>query len=263
MDTLSGRRRKQLRSLRRKKARQETGCFLVDGVRACEAMLRSEAAVETLLVTPEAEEDARIRAVVQALTKRRCEVLRCSAADIQSVADVTTAQGLLAVAQWRDRPEQDLLGAPPSMVLALDRVSDPGNVGTILRAADWFGVGAVLLGKGCAELLSPKTVRASAGSLFHVAIWRGVDLARQLALLRQGGHAIVASSASGDPCRTGWRERATTLVLGNEAHGLSPEVLSLADRQIAVPGRGRAESLNVAMAAVALLALADRPSPSA
>ena len=262
MHRLSRTRMKQLRALKTAKGRRETGLFLVEGMRACDTALRAGCEVDCVLVSDAAAQDSQTQALLAGLTQPGPQVLGCTEGQLQSVADVTTAQGLVLVARWRRRHVEDLLSAPPPLVVALDRVGDPGNVGTILRAADWFGVGGVVLGHGCADLLNPKTVRASAGSLFHVPVWRNVDLPVLLPRLREAGHRVVATGTDGEPVRPGWAACPTTLVLGSEGHGLSPELDGLADARLAVPGRGRAESLNVAMAAVAALALATwGPAP--
>jgi TrmH family RNA methyltransferase len=258
VDRLSRARLKSIRALRSGKARRETGLFLVEGVRACEAFLDGGGDPQTVLLAEDAGE--RANGVALALGRRGAETIACTIQDIRSVAAAQTAQGILVVADWHDRDIADLVARPPSLVLALDGVGDPGNVGAVVRAADWFGAGGVVLANGCADLLNPKTVRATAGSLFHVPVWRDVDLGDVLRRLRDAGHEVVVAAAQGPPCGPGWRKRPCALVLGSEAHGVSPTIQAAADRLIAVAGRGRAESLNVAMAATALLVLAEVPA---
>ena len=245
---------KKLRALRLKKTRRETGLFLVEGVRACEALARGPAQIETVLVTSRVRARERAARLLEALDADGHEILTCSEQDIGSVADAASAQGLLAVCRWQDRDPEEMFRAPFSLALALDHVANPGNVGTVIRAADWFGADAVVLSEGCADVLNPRTVRASAGSLFHVPVWREAALPAILARLREGGCAVIAADQQGEPDLLGWRGPRSVLVLGSEADGLSAEIRGLADRLVAVPRAGRAESLNVAMAAVALMA---------
>lgn len=254
MDRLSKAHLKDLRALRLKKRRDGTGRFIVEGPRACEAILAGDVEVLELLLTPRVESDERARRLADAVTAAGASVRQCTDEDLQSIADATHAQGVLAVCKWHDRPLNALPPDGASLVLALDRVADPGNVGTLLRAADWFGVDAVALGEGCADALNPKTVRASAGTVAMTPLWRRCPLPETLGRLRSKGFALVAASADGEPNLTNWRRERTVLILGNEAHGLSDETRALADELVAVPRRGRGESLNVAMAGVALLA---------
>lgn len=260
MGRLSKAHLKDLRALRLKKRRDATRTFIVEGLRACEALVSGDVEVAELLLSPRSETDERARRVRDALADRGARVLACSEEDLQAVADATTAQGILAVCRWRERALDELPPEGASLVLVLDRVADPGNVGTLVRAADGFGADAVVLGEGCADLLNPKTIRAAAGAVAYVPVWRRCPLVEAFDRLRSEGFALVAASAEGQPDLNNWRRDRTALILGSEAHGLSDGTCEVADAFVAVPRRGRGESLNVAMAAVALLAadLAER-----
>lgn len=254
MEALSKNRRKQIRALLRKKERRATGLFLAEGSRVCEAAAESEAEIASVLATPrygKTQEEAR---VLSALLSRADESFACSDDDLRQVSDTESAQGILAVCRWKETSLDDLLAKSPSLLVALDGVADPGNVGTILRAADWFGAQGVLLGCGCAEATNPKSVRASAGSIFHVPVLSGRPLAECLEALRRKGFRVVVADAGGDPDWLGWRRGPSVLVMGSEARGVGPLTRETADAVVAVPRRGRAESLNVAMAAAVLLA---------
>ena len=254
MENLSRAELKRLRALRLKKSRRGDTEIIVEGVRACEAICQAQAQPRLALVTADACAGERVRRTLDALASRGARLLLASAEDIQALADAETAQGLLAVCAWRERSVEDLVRQPPTPLVALDRVSDPGNAGSILRAADWFGAGGLVAGAGSADLLNPKAIRAAAGSIFNVPLWRGVDLPDTLRRLQGAGFRVVAATPRGRPAWRAWRRDPCVLVLGNEGHGLSPEVETLADDLVAVPGRGRAESLNAAMAATVLLA---------
>lgn len=254
LETLSRAELKRLRALRLKKTRRGDTEIIVEGVRACESICRAQAGIRLALATAEAAAGERVRQVLDALARRGARVLDASPEDIQSLADVETAQGLLAVCAWRERLVEELLSDPPTPLVALDGVSDPGNAGSIVRAADWFGAGGLVAGAGSADLLNPKSIRAAAGSVFNVPLWRGVDLPDTLRRLQAKGFRVVAATPRGRPAWREWRRDPCVLVLGNEGHGLSADVEALADDLVAVPGRGRAESLNAAMAATVLLA---------
>lgn len=183
----------------------------------------------------------------------------------------TDAQGLLAVI---DEPEngniaEALDGA--RLVLALPHISDPGNLGTIIRAADAAGADAVLVGKGSVELYSPKTIRSTAGSLFHLPVISGLSFEEISSRGREAGLHVLGADATGQwslsnllgelqPHETEPGDTLTSLklseptmwVLGNEAHGFDELNMSLLDGTVFIPLFGKAESLNVSMAATIL-----------
>ena len=148
-----------------------------------------------------------------------------------------------------------LFGPGDRLLLALDAVSDPGNVGTIIRTADWFGAGGVLLGRGCVEPFNEKVVRATAGSLFHIPIVDEVELLEVLAQAKATGFRVVVAAAGGSVSLSDWRPaKRNVLVVGSEAHGVSADIRDSADVTVAIPRYGRAESLNAGVAAAILLA---------
>ena len=167
---------------------------------------------------------------------------------MERVASTETPQPLLATVRLRRSSLADLAGA--TFVLVGDRINDPGNAGTMLRSAEAAGVDAVVFTKGSVDVFNPKVVRASAGALFAVPVVTDVDARRRAARCR-------TCVRSGRRRTTGRRSPTTdftaptALVVGNEAHGLDPS--TGVDEWITIPHRGRAESLNVAMAATLLV----------
>ncbi len=133
-------------------------------------------------------------------------------------------------------------------MVALDDLSDPGNCGSIIRGCDWFGADAIVMGKGCPDKENGKLVRATMGGLFYLPILPVEDLAKTLGKLRSAGYKIVAGvlGASESLPEFEWPAK-TALVVGNEARGVSREILELADHQVEIPSFGKGESLNAAM----------------
>lgn len=169
----------------------------------------------------------------------------------------TTERPQPNIAILRSRPTDDHVLGSCDLVVVADRLSDPGNLGTILRSAEAAGVDAVVLTPGSVDPLNPKVVRASAGALFHVQV-----VVATLGQVRDAGLTIVGTSSHLGDRHTDadWSGRAA-LVLGNEAHGLSDD--ADVDRWVRIEHRGRAESLNVAMAATVLVFEAARHRPDA
>jgi RNA methyltransferase, TrmH family len=250
---------KRLAQLLRAPGRREAGRHLVEGPHAVGEALAA-GVVEEVLGTPDVlaslERDLPLPAGVRVTSVTDHVLAR--------LTDTRTPQGLVAVARnvtsWLD----EVLDA--RLVVVLHEVADPGNAGTILRTADAAGAGAVVLTVGSVDPFAPKAVRAAAGSTYHVPLVTQVATVDAIAALSDAGHLVVGldGTAEASVFELAAGPAGLALVLGNEAHGLPAEVIAVLDGRVAVPIRGRAESLNVAAAAaVALYAAAgatDRTS---
>ena len=185
-------------------------------------------------------------------------VATVSAKAVGELSDTVTPQGILAVCRTVDIPLTQALAADARLVVLCDQIRDPGNLGTVIRCADAFGADAVLISTDSVDLYNPKTVRASTGSLFHLPVSIGVDLAEAVATARAAGLAVFGADGAAhctvDDLATAGELAAPTLwVFGNEAWGLTAEHAGLLDRLVALPIYGRAESLNLSTAAAVLL----------
>lgn len=235
---------KALRDLRDAKGRAAAGCYLVEGVKLCtEAMQYADV---VMLLVDEAHQDA-----FAPLIARARDVLLVPAHIIDAVCEAKTPQGIAASVCF---PAPLDLDTAHSTVLVLDGVQDPGNVGTMLRTAEAAGISAALLSPTCADAFAPKTVRATMGSVFRLPVWRGA-LAEALTLLQRRGFTLVSSELGGQPFAGAVRalRQPCALIVGSEGSGVSPAISALADVRVALPMRGRAESLNAAVAAGILM----------
>ncbi len=174
------------------------------------------------------------------------------------LADTVTPQGILALCDCVDVPLAEALSDGARLVVLCDQVRDPGNLGTVIRCADAFGADAVLVSGDSVDLYNPKTVRASTGSVFHLPICTGIDLAEAVALGRQNGLATYGADGGADCtiddlAASGELAKPILWVFGNEAWGLTDDHIALLDRLVALPMYGRAESLNLSTAAAVIL----------
>ena len=183
---------------------------------------------------------------------------------LAAMADTVTPQGLLAVCALVDVPLATVLAGRPALVAVLAHVRDPGNAGTVVRAADAAGAGGVVLSDASVDVHNPKCVRASAGSIFHLPVATGELLVPALHELRAAGLRVYAADVSGDldlddlldaveDGEPGGLADPVAWVFGNEAWGLPHEALAASDGVVRVPVHGRAESLNLATAATVCL----------
>ena len=256
---------KAARRLTKRAFRQRERAFLAEGPQAVAEAFSSGARVSDLFVTVPAR--SRHSDLVTAMAGAGIGVHTVSGEVMDELAQTVTPQGLLAVCGFIDVPLTELVKKTPkapqgghvlSLVALLANVRDPGNAGTVLRTADAAGADAVVFADASVDPYNGKCVRASAGSLFHLPVVAGARLEEAVETMREAGLRIVAADGRADrsldePDVQARLAEPTAWMFGNEAWGLPPELVALADEPVAVPIYGRAESLNLAAAAAVCL----------
>lgn len=236
--------------LTKRSARQETGLYLLEGPQATREVLayRPESVIE-IFATPTAME--RHPDVRDAARDAGFEVIFTTEAVLDAMADTVTPQGIVAVARQTPTSVRDVFADSPKLVVICEEVRDPGNLGTIIRAADAAGADAVILTGRTVDPYNPKVVRATTGSLFHLPVAVGVDLASTVERAHSAGLRVIAADVGGGDflASRAILSEPTAWLFGNEARGLEPEALELADLSLRLPIYGSAESLNLATAA--------------
>ena len=237
---------KEARKLSRRSVRAERRLFLADGPKAVEGALEVPDRVVEVFATPEAS-----RTYAALLADAPVTLVDDRA--LASLSDSVTPAGLVAVCHFLHVGLADLTTGGTSPVVVCADVRDPGNAGTIIRAADSAGADAVVLTGRTVDLYNPKVVRSTTGSLFHVPVAVGADLADAIGRAHSAGLQVLAADVKGEDLlaarRDGELARPTAWVFGNEARGLADDLLGLVDRVVTVPIYGRAESMNLATAA--------------
>ena len=232
--------------LKQKKYRTQNGLYLAEGLRTAEEAVAYKA-VETLFYV--ATDDERTMRLLEDAAAQNIKLVCVSENAMKKIADTETPQGIIAVCKMR-QPKLENLLASAKMLLVLDRVGDPGNIGTMLRTADAAGIGGLVLLKGCADIYAPKTVRSSMGSLFHIPVLSGVSEQEFVSAAKKAGYDLLVTCLDGaDNLYKADLSGRIAFVMGNEAGGVSETLLEKADKRVYIPMAGRAESLNVAMAA--------------
>ncbi|MFJ2509037.1 TrmH family RNA methyltransferase [Arthrobacter citreus] len=270
---------KEAAKLAGRSARLKTGRFLAEGPQAVrEALIAHRAALA----------EGRPGVVVEAYATQACldrlpelaeladqATLRLATDEVlAAMADTVSPQGIVAVCRIQSPSLEEVLAARPKLLAVMCEVRDPGNAGTILRAADSAGADAVILTASSVDIHNPKAVRSTVGSLFHLPVVSGVDFAELSSRLHEGGITILAADGYGsqdldalqdssalrrlapaaDAADAGPRlEDPSAWLFGNEAQGLAEDELAAADYRVAVPVYGQAESLNVGTAATVCL----------
>jgi len=245
---------KYLRSLRLKKYRDAERKFVLEGWRPLRDALESNFLIEMIAVLP-AERSKAENASLFALAKDRgISVKEVKTLQLKQISDEENSQGVVALVHQQVQPFDAMSFQSANFIVACDHISDPGNLGTILRTCDWFGVDTVLLSKGCVSLYNEKVVRSTAGSIFHLQIAEDLDFNLVLPNLKSKGFKIIATTLNGKPLSNFTFSPKTVLLLGSEAHGITPAVIKQSDEVLKIQSYGKAESLNVGIACGVFLA---------
>lgn len=236
--------------LAKKDARSTTGLFLLEGPQGLKEALDRPKLIEELYATQDCID--RYPELFERAAKARVETQLVSEPVLKALSDTVAPQGVLAVVQQMHVGLDDIIAAKPRLVAVLSQIRDPGNAGTVLRAADAAGADAVIFSEASVDAYNPKVVRSTTGSLFHLPFAIDVPVFEAIERLRAAGLQVFAADGSGvaiPELSEGELAKPTAWVFGNEAWGFEPEVLAAVDRAVAVPIYGAAESLNLATAA--------------
>lgn len=231
-----------------KTARIKNSCFIVEGLKNVEEALDSDFDIGFIVLS-----DAFLESHNVFLEKLKRKVSqdklhKVSHKTFIELTDTVTPQGILAVINFKDMEIDNIL-KENFLIIALDRIQDPGNMGTIIRTADAAGADGIVVGKGCVDIYNPKVVRSTMGSLFHIPIVQTDDLCKTLVELKQRGGKVVTTHLSAKKAYYNVNfKTSTVIVMGSEAEGVSQEISILSDELIKISMPGQAESLNVAVA---------------
>ena len=250
---IEGRHHSLVKMLRRMVRTQELsadGLVLLETVRLVEDALASGAVIRKVFLSADAT--ARFQDLLQKFSAET-EILEVTPKVFDTLVTTQTSQGILALAAEPRWTTQDLFAQTPPLILVLAGIQDPGNLGTILRAADAFGATGVMMTQGTVSPYNAKALRATAGALFRLPLLRGLTAAEALSLLRQHQVRIFASIAAGGELLSKVNfVQPTAVVLGSEGHGLLDEWRKTA-KPLTIPIAPAVESLNVAVAAAVIL----------
>jgi TrmH family RNA methyltransferase len=240
--------------LQQKKYRDAEQKFLLEGWRPLRDAMESNASLELIAVLPAARRNPEHQSILAHATNRNIPIKELKEVQLKQISDEVHSQGVVTlVRRNREVFDTKFLHAA-KMIIACDNISDPGNLGTILRTCDWFGVDAVLCSEGCVSLYNEKVVRATAGSIFHLNVFENLNLSTVLSQLQSEEFKLIATVLDGKPLNSSIQLEKSILLLGSEAHGVHPDLLRQADEVVSIPRFGKAESLNVGIACGIFLA---------
>jgi TrmH family RNA methyltransferase len=243
----------EARKLEQRKHRQRQNQFLVEGMPLLDMALDAGARPVKVFACQERFSDEQVRLLAR-FRRTGAQILAVSVQVMQALCEREAIEGIVATFQLLETCLDRLSLPEPALVVVMDRLQDPGNMGTLIRTADAVAASAVALIEPCADPFDRKTVRGSMGSLFNVPIVRVTDLAPLFTHLQQGGLRIVGTNVrEGIAWGQGILKGSVALILGNEARGQSDDVCAYVEANANLPIVGKAESLNVAVAGGVLM----------
>jgi RNA methyltransferase, TrmH family len=242
---------KLVHALQSRRGRDKHGLFLAEGIRVVEDLLASAIDLQFALVSTTLGDTARGRTLIAAL-QDATTVKEVTERELSDVAETESPQGVLAVAHVRETPLAEVRLPGDAIILVLDAVQDPGNLGTLIRSADAFGAAAVVALPGTADYWSSKVIRSTVGAAFRIPLVTARE-DEVWAWLEQNNVAICGADMEGKPIASINSSGRVAIVVGNEGAGLREQTRAQLTDLVSIPMRGHAESLNVAVAAGILL----------
>jgi len=247
----------RIKHARRVREGRESGLIFIEGLRLAEEAMNSGLIIESCFSTP--TEDQRTTILLSRLNDHDVPIYLTLPGILESLGDTVQTQGVILIAKRPHLAAADLFQLRGSLFVALDRVQDPGNMGTLLRTAEAAGAEGVMTLGGSVDVFSPKVLRSSMGSAFRLPVLTQITPQSLMAFKAEHRLQLVAAAGEGDLDYTDydWRQP-TLLLLGNEGRGVDPEIMNQCDALLRIPMARQVESLNVATAGAVMLFEAAR-----
>jgi TrmH family RNA methyltransferase len=234
---------KEISKLEKRRFRDELGVFVVEGKKMIAEAVQAPVKIEQLLVTDKFYREQ--SDFIKSLDLNTRFIVTISEHHAEQLTSAQHPAGIFAVIQKPEINFSDITES--SLVVALEDIRDPGNLGTMLRTADWFGVESVIVSSDGVDIYNDKVLRSSMGSIFHLNVCMVKDVAQSLTELKQAGFSVIVTRPEAGAASIPATITKKCLVMGNESLGTSPAIDELADFTYAIPRLGKAESLNVAI----------------
>lgn len=237
---------KYIKKLKDKKFRDEKNEYLIEGIKLVKEAIEENVTIKMVVICEDCDNNGTIEQnLLYEIAKYNC--IYVTKKIFNTITDVVNPQGILAVVEKGDNIEK--IDYSEEIILALDAIQDPGNLGTILRTADSANLKQIILSADCADPYNPKVVRSTMGAIFRMNIIITDNLAKTLKMIKKHKFEIVATSLATKESVYDVKYSKKVIVIGNEAKGVSKEIQNLADIRVKIPMLGKTESLNASVAA--------------
>lgn len=236
---------KHIKKLKDKKYRDLNKEYIVEGIKMVEEAIHEKCAIKQIVICDDCEKTSNItREQMYEIAKQEC--IYVTAKIFESITGVINPQGILAVVEKEEKGQEDI--EREEIIVALDDIQDPGNLGTILRTVDSIGLKQILVSKGTADVYNPKVVRSTMGAIFRVKIVECEDLKTTLKNLQKQKYQVIVTSLETENSIYDISYEKKVIVIGNEANGVKKEIQEIANQKAKIPMLGKTESLNASVA---------------
>lgn len=241
---------KNIRKLKDKKYRDMANQYMVEGIKLIEEALEEKAKIDKIVVCEECVKDSTLEQNLRyEIAKHDC--IYVSEKIFSTLTDVTTPQGILAVINKEN--SEDSIDYNQEMIVILDGIQDPGNLGTILRTVDSVGLNQIIVSANTADAYNPKVVRSTMGAIFRVKVIESSNLVQTIKNIKKHRFKILATSLQTEKSIFDVEYNKKAIIIGNEANGVTDEILEVSDIQAKIPMLGKTESLNASVATGVIL----------
>ncbi len=241
---------KHIRKLKEKKYRDEYGEYVIEGIKLINEAIEENAKIKTILVCDNCKKQEKINQnSMYEVAKQNC--LYVDEKVFNTITDVQNPQGILAVVEKKG--EEKEINYNEDVIVVLDDIQDPGNIGTILRTLDSIGLSQVIISKKSGDVYNSKVVRSTMGAIFRVKIIESENLVETLKIIKKHKFKVISTSLDTDKNMYDVEYKKVAIVMGNEANGVSKEIQEMSDEKIKIPMIGKTESLNVSVATAVVL----------
>ena len=239
---------KHIKKLKDKKYRDISKEFIIEGIKLIKEAIEEKAKIKQIVICDNCQNaDIIPKELMYEIAKYECVYV--SDKIFKSITEVNTPQGILAIIERNNSNEQEAeIDYTQDIIVALDDIQDPGNLGTILRTVDSVGLNQILVSKGTADCYNPKVVRSTMGAIFRVKIIECENLEKTLKKVRKHKFKLVVTSLQTEKSLYDVKFDKKVIVIGNEANGVEPNIQDMADEKIKIPMLGKTESLNASVA---------------
>ncbi len=236
---------KQIRKLKDKKYRDQNKEFIIEGIKLLKEAIQEKVKIKTIVVCDDCEKNGTLdKKLLYEMAKYNCIYVTEKVFNI--LTDVSNPQGVLAVVEKNN--DINNINFDDDLILILDNLQDPGNLGTIIRTLDSVNLKQIIVSKGSSDVYNPKVVRSTMGAIFRVKVLESENLQETIKEIKKHKFKILATDLNTNSSIYDEKYSKCAIIIGNEANGVSKEILSLADKKIKIPMLGKTESLNASVA---------------
>lgn len=237
---------KNIKKLKEKKYRDLNNEYIIEGIKIIQEAIQENAKIKQIIICDDCEKNSNIsQEMMYEIAKYEC--IYVTNKIFTSLTDVKNPQGIMAIVEKNNSKEEEI-DYNQDIIVALDDLQDPGNLGTILRTVDSIGINQILVSKGTADSYNPKVVRSTMGAIFRVKIIECEDLEKTLKEIKKHKFEILVTSLQTENSIYDIKYNKKVIVIGNEANGVEEKIQNMADVKVKIPMLGKTESLNASVA---------------